>query len=183
MQDDMKLQISQAGEKLLSEKNRKKLTVTDIVEECHITRQTFYYHFKDIPDMVLWGMKNKFETVLEMVSDEENPEEILICGLQVFMESKVWIEKIFSTNYRDEVARLFSDSMREAMLECMEKGNMFPEATEVEKKIILNYYVGAFIGVMKDWNEYDTEDIHQIAKLVIDLLSGKIRFFKHDNLE
>ena len=47
---DMKEVIAQAAMKLLIEKHAKKLTVKDIVEECHITRQTFYYHFADIPE-------------------------------------------------------------------------------------------------------------------------------------
>ena len=39
------------------EKNKKKLTVKDIVDECQITRQAFYYHFEDIPELFggLWS--------------------------------------------------------------------------------------------------------------------------------
>jgi len=47
---DMKKTIAEAASNLLFEKKVKKLTVKDIVEECHITRQAFYYHFEDIPD-------------------------------------------------------------------------------------------------------------------------------------
>ena len=46
---DMKDNIAEAARRLLMENNVKKLTVKDIVEECQITRQTFYYHFRDIP--------------------------------------------------------------------------------------------------------------------------------------
>lgn len=46
--------IVQAVERLLMQKKVKKLTVKDIVEECGITRQTFYYHFRDIPDLLKW---------------------------------------------------------------------------------------------------------------------------------
>ena len=46
---DMKESIAQAAKVLLTEKGVKKLTVKDIVDACHITRQAFYYHFEDIP--------------------------------------------------------------------------------------------------------------------------------------
>ena len=49
---DMKKTIAEAASNLLFEKKVKKLTVKDIVEECHITRQAFYYHFEDIPDLI-----------------------------------------------------------------------------------------------------------------------------------
>ena len=52
MAADMKEKILEASRKLLFEQKKRQLTVTDIVEECQITRQAFYYHFEDIPDML-----------------------------------------------------------------------------------------------------------------------------------
>lgn len=49
IQADLKDSISQAAISLVMKKGVKRLTVKDIVEECHITRQAFYYHFEDIP--------------------------------------------------------------------------------------------------------------------------------------
>ena len=54
MPANMKNLIAEAAKTLLIQRHVKKLTVTDIVEECHITRQTFYYHFDDIPDLLRW---------------------------------------------------------------------------------------------------------------------------------
>ena len=54
MPADMKTIIAEAVLALLTEQKMKKLTVRDIVEQCHITRQTFYYHFEDIPDLFRW---------------------------------------------------------------------------------------------------------------------------------
>ena len=39
---DMKAAICRSASELLTKKRTKKLTVKDIVEECGITRQTFY---------------------------------------------------------------------------------------------------------------------------------------------
>lgn len=61
MPDDRKELIAAAARRLLLRRDGKKLTVTDIVNECHITRQTFYYHFEDIPDLLLWMMKRNLK--------------------------------------------------------------------------------------------------------------------------
>ena len=37
---------------LLAEKPLDKITVTDLTEHCGVNRMTFYYHFKDIYDLV-----------------------------------------------------------------------------------------------------------------------------------
>ena len=42
--------IAKTFTELLDEKPMSKITVKDIVERCGVNRNTFYYHFKDIPD-------------------------------------------------------------------------------------------------------------------------------------
>ena len=40
--------------RLLQQRPLSKITVNDIVEECGVARQTFYYHFQDIYDLLQW---------------------------------------------------------------------------------------------------------------------------------
>lgn len=62
---DMKAAICRSASELLTKKRTKKLTVKDIVEECGITRQTFYYHFQDIPDLICYMMEQGSKELLE----------------------------------------------------------------------------------------------------------------------
>ena len=62
---DMKAAICRSASELLTKKRTKKLTVKDIVEECGITRQTFYYHFQDIPDLICYIMEQGSKELLE----------------------------------------------------------------------------------------------------------------------
>lgn len=43
---------------VLERKPFKKITVSDLTEECGISRMTFYYHFKDIYDMLKWALEH-----------------------------------------------------------------------------------------------------------------------------
>ncbi len=41
--------------KLLNDRPLSQITVKDIVEECGINRNSFYYHFQDLPSLVkIW---------------------------------------------------------------------------------------------------------------------------------
>ena len=51
MPSDMKARIAREFAELARTKSIDKITVKDIVEACHITRQTFYYHFQDLIDV------------------------------------------------------------------------------------------------------------------------------------
>ena len=59
---------------LLMEKGVKKLTVKDIVEECRITRQAFYYHFEDIPELFRWMLEQQTDRMLREVLSQKTAE-------------------------------------------------------------------------------------------------------------
>ena len=44
--------IKESFIKLLNEKPMNKISVKDIVEDCGINRNSFYYHFQDIPTLL-----------------------------------------------------------------------------------------------------------------------------------
>lgn len=74
---DMKKLIAEAVHTLLIEKKVKKLTVKDIVEECHITRQSFYYHFEDIPDLLRWILEQSKEEFMREARNQREAESAL----------------------------------------------------------------------------------------------------------
>lgn len=47
--------LEQSLKNLLLKKPLTKITINDIAEDCGINRMTFYYHFKDIYDLVEWS--------------------------------------------------------------------------------------------------------------------------------
>ena len=79
MASSTKEALGNALKKMLSVKPIDKITVKDLVEECGVNRQTFYYHFQDIYDLLrffleflrgdyvepmLWGLKSAQVTAL-----------------------------------------------------------------------------------------------------------------------
>ena len=54
MAKNTKLSLSTALLELLEAKPLDKITVTELVKKCGVNRQTFYYNFRDIYDLVEW---------------------------------------------------------------------------------------------------------------------------------
>ena len=54
-----KIAMAQALKKLLILKDLDKITINDISNDCGINRQTFYYHFRDIYDLLEWIFSNE----------------------------------------------------------------------------------------------------------------------------
>ena len=47
--------LEQSLKNLLKTKPLNRITINDLVEDCGISRMTFYYHFQDIYDLVEWS--------------------------------------------------------------------------------------------------------------------------------
>ncbi len=55
MSNTTKLALEASLKKLLRQKPFDKITIADLTEDCGISRMAFYYHFKDIYDLVEWA--------------------------------------------------------------------------------------------------------------------------------
>ena len=71
---DTKELSAEAVKRLLMQKKVKKLTVKDFVDECSITRQTFYYHFEEIPDLLKWVLERGTDKMVEETLTQGNAE-------------------------------------------------------------------------------------------------------------
>lgn len=65
MQNMTKNALKASLEKLLAKKPLDKITINDLTSDCGISRMTFYYHFKDIYDLVEWVCLEKSRTALQ----------------------------------------------------------------------------------------------------------------------
>ena len=56
---------------LVKEEDFDKITVTDLVEKCDISRQTFYYHFDDIHQMLEWAFDSETKAVCALQDSDD----------------------------------------------------------------------------------------------------------------
>ena len=146
--------IAKTFTELLDEKSMSKITVKDIVERCGVNRNTFYYHFKDIPDVVEFILKKKWDEILEHPQDRAS---ILECM---------------------EVARIYAREMEhsEENLECMEE---MADLVRNNRKVMLNVYRSVkkdtFLFYMNEISNYIIMEYFRKNADQFDLDEGEIR--------
>ena len=70
-----KNKIVQSLKNHMQKKSLDKITVSDIVKDCQINRKTFYYHFKNIYDLVKWMLEEEAVEIvkkLHLMNDYED---------------------------------------------------------------------------------------------------------------
>ena len=63
--------IVQTFLKLLDDRPLNQITVKDIVEACGINRNSFYYHFEDLPSLMEEILKDEADRIIEWMESEE----------------------------------------------------------------------------------------------------------------
>lgn len=64
MAQTTKRALAASLKKILAVKPLNKITVVDIVSDCEVNRQTFYYHFRDIYDLMEWILADEAARVI-----------------------------------------------------------------------------------------------------------------------
>ena len=89
--------------KLLLQKPLNKITINDITEDCGVNRMTFYYHFKDIYDLVDWILVEDASKILEGRQSFETWNEAFLDILQRVQENKTLVLNVYRSVGREQV--------------------------------------------------------------------------------
>lgn len=170
---DMKEIIAETANSLIFEKKLKKITVKDIVAECNITRQAFYYHFEDIPELLKWILEKNAKKTLEVCLEQKDPESALRYFFRVAINIRPYAESGVQSNYGAEVEKLLNDSIYIFFRKAWEKREVFDSYSEMEQHVLLKYHSQAIIGILKDWTKEDTKNMDEIVHQVHLILQGK----------
>ena len=81
MRSQMKETIADAFLAMLARKSIDKITVKDLVESCHISRQSFYYHFQDITQVLEWVVERTYQEITAYCLEAATLEEEILTKL------------------------------------------------------------------------------------------------------
>lgn len=174
MAADMKQTIAQAAKTLLMEKNVKKLTVKDIVEECQITRQAFYYHFEDIPDLFRWMLERDTERTMLEAQSLKSGEQRLRYLFTMAINALPYMKKGMESNYRDELEKFLTRYIQRLFERVCDEEGLYQDCTRFEVKLILRYHSQAILGLLWGWTDADTKNLDQIVHVVYRLMTEGI---------
>lgn len=87
MSENTKIKISDGLIRLIEKENGSRITVTSLIKACGISRQTFYYHFKDMDDVLEWSAARVTDELVRAGRDTADMRSAIeIFGLILFPE-------------------------------------------------------------------------------------------------
>lgn len=169
--------IKAAFVKLLEERQFSEITVKNVVEECGINRNSFYYHFQDLPSLLDEIIREESDAVIEKYSSVSSIVECFDAIEEFASHRRRAIMHIYRSMSRDVFERYLMQTSEYFITKYMEAliadDSVNSKLIEQNKSVIVNYYKCLFFGVIMDWldsgmNEQKALEFRRIFKLKAD---------------
>lgn len=167
--------IEQSLKHLLLEKPLTKITISDIAQDCGINRMTFYYHFKDIYDLVEWVCVEDARKALEEKDTDDSWKDGLLRIFRAVLENKPFVMNVYRCIRQEQVEKYLQPLVDNLVLGIIRQEIGTMAVREEDQAFIARVYGYIIIGVMLDWIKEDmaTEPEKIVEKLSC-LLQGTI---------
>lgn len=145
--------LSQVFMNKLRDKPLDKITVQELTEECDLTRNTFYYHFKDVYDLLAYVFTTELNRLQKKYVLNNDWQGGLEEGMKYLYAHKKAVRNIWDTIRKDEIIKyIYQVSHNHAMvivsLQSKSLGiNLFDEI----KVIVAEFYRDALVGNLINW--------------------------------
>lgn len=168
---------------LASEKPIKKITVRDIVSACGITRNSFYYYFHDIFDVLDQAVRQQVEHI-QNSSASDIDQAIFDLIESMVMHKKVW-RNLYKTLDKDTLSRYVTKWLHGIFVGYITSIPGGKEMSELDLNIICAFYEEALFGVLSRWVINDgagsPEEMQEIAKRIRVIFDGTIELMVNNS--
>ena len=151
MSNITKKALMESLKKLMLQKPLNKITINDLTTDCGISRMAFYYHFRDIYDLVEWACLEESTKALQGKKTYETWQEGLLQIFEAVQENKPFILNAYRCIGREQMERFLYQLTYGLIRGVVEEQSRGTAVSEEDKSFIAEFYKYSFVGVMLDW--------------------------------
>ena len=159
----------------MEQKPLDKIKVTDITEDCEVNRQTFYYHFKDIYDLLEWVYTNDATRAIGDKKTYDTWQEGFYEIFEYILENKVFVSNTYNSISRDYLERYLYNETYLLLIGVVEEKAKGMSVKDKDKSFIADFYKYGFVGLVLEWvRKGMKEEPAEIIERLNMLISGNI---------
>ena len=175
MASQTKSALANALKDLLSRKPLEKITVSDISSACGVNRQTFYYYFHDVYDLIDWIYNSEGKQLFSGRSDLETWQDGLLGVFDTLRKNQVFVTRTFRSRAKDDLVTILQDGAYRLIINILNSLKEQFGTSEDDIRFIADFYKYAFAGTVLDWIANDMqEDPAQIVSKIECLMGGRM---------
>ena len=178
-----KIALEASLKELLKKKPFDKITIADLTEDCGISRMAFYYHFKDIYDLVEWACVEDGKKALRDKKTYDTWQEGFAQIFEAVLENKPFIMNVYHSVRREKIESFLYKLTYQLIADVVEEKCSRDHLPETDKQFIADFYKYGFVGIMLDWIKNDMREepkelVDRLAKLLYGSITAAIERFR-----
>ena len=160
--------IKESFVKLVDKKPIDRITIKDITDECGISRNTFYYHYSDLPALVEELLMDSAEEVMQKYPTIDSLEDGIKIAAGFVLDNRRAVRHIYNSPHRYIYERCLMKVCRRAVASYFEMAVPESYLCGEERELMIDYYKCLCYGFISDWCENGMKDSYanDFSKLI-----------------
>lgn len=163
--------MADALRKKMTVKPLNKITIQEIVGECGLNRQTFYYHFKDIYDLLHWLYEYDAEEILNNRITTDTWRDNLLKVLQYLEENKQMCLCALRSMQHDYLRRFLYADVEPVVMDLVEELSQGLQIAESYKNFVTHFYTVSIAALLIEWVDGVQNNLDFTAEELVELIA------------
>lgn len=151
MPNRTKEMLAESLMKLLARRTLDKITIQDIVDDCGYNRQTFYYHFHDIYDLIDWIFAAQTQELIEKCRACDSLDVGVEAVIAYMRENRRLILNILRSVNGEKLLDNLYRSAQSIVLSALENHPGVQELSTEYRGLVAEAFKYALAGLLIDW--------------------------------
>lgn len=170
-----KQMIAKSMKQLLETKVFEEITIGDIAKNCHISRNTFYYHFKDKYDIISWIFYSEITPILGDSLNLDTWSDGLLKLCKYMQQNKEFYIKVLyvqgQNSFSECLMEFYENLTKNILLNAKGDQILTPE----QIRVISRFYAFGLTGVVSNWAKNGmVGDPEPVINMLEAMISGEI---------
>lgn len=166
MRSQMKENIADAFLAMLAKKSIDKITVKDLVESCHISRQSFYYHFQDIMEVVEWVIERTYQEIAGHCLEADTLEEEIHILVACFVERYELLTRLRNSQKRDLIDHKAIEAVQTYLRTGWRQVLSHMDLRGADAYALISFYSSGIAGLMMERCQEKDVDVDELARQI-----------------
>ena len=171
---NMKQVIAQTFAQMVEEKGLDEVTVKSLVEACNISRQTFYYHFQDIIEVIEWSLDQALDQALGQTLEAKSMGEEILVLVESTVEKREMINALLNSQRREQMELMFLKAIRTYLKRLLEARSPQLPINYSDMELLLDFWSCGLTGILLKLCRQKQIDEKKLSEQIARLLSRRM---------
>lgn len=149
--------MAESLKKLMAQKSLQKITIQEIADDCGMNRYTFYYHFRDIYDLLAWMFE---EEALSLIQKSDNCltwQDGFRLFLRSIRENREVCKCALNSLGQEALRKMFHKEASHLMNLFLSDMKGKHQVSEAFLAFVGDFYIAALSGIVMEWVRRDMD--------------------------